>query len=154
MSIQGEGVIAQWHTYFQQQAEAQKSWMQDQARIAGAFSAGTSTTEGPDVPDVDFPNAKAFADLWRTWTGLAANTAADAGQTSSSGYNWLLDPLALSLVGADPASFAIRRMTEGPQLADLGNIERRMARAFELYRPRYLRRADAQLTATSPPPVA
>jgi polyhydroxyalkanoate synthase subunit PhaE len=139
MSTQWDEMAEQWRNVYQEHAESQKNLLESQARLAAAFTAGGSDKTGTSdttsaQPEKDpFPDARAFADLWRNWAALSFNPGLQPGTTAGGGFGNILDPLSLSLIGADQVTSMIRRMTEGPQLADVGNIERRMAQGFELY---------------------
>jgi hypothetical protein len=69
----------------------------------------------------------ALGSVGNSLPGLESTGAANAS------LGRVLDPLSLSLMGGNHVGEALRRMTEGPQLADVGSVERRMARIMELY---------------------
>jgi hypothetical protein len=56
---------------------------------------------------------------------------AGPGKVAGETLGRFMDPMSLMLVGGSQVGETIRRLTEGPRLADLGSIERRMARLME-----------------------
>src|SRR5688500_14670608 len=58
---------------------------------------------------------------------------AGPGKVAGETLGRFLDPMSLALVGGSQVGETIRRLTEGPRFADLGTIERRMARVMELW---------------------
>jgi hypothetical protein len=90
-----------------------------------------------------------MADLWRSWLKLGGSFGSimpgqtmpgqtmlgsgEPGQIAGETLGRFLDPLSLALVGGSQVGETIRRLTEGPRFADLGAIERRMARLMELW---------------------
>jgi hypothetical protein len=57
----------------------------------------------------------------------------EPGRIAGETLGRFLDPVSLALVGGSQVGETIRRLTEGPRFADLGAIERRMARVMELW---------------------
>jgi hypothetical protein len=127
-----------WREMYDQQAELARRWIDSQARLVGDLAgvgvAGT-TGGGGDVT----VEAAAMAELWRSWAALGGSLGrhlpgfTDAAGTAAETLGRLLDPVSLSLVGGSQVGEAIRRMTEGPRFADVGAVERRMARVMELW---------------------
>src|SRR4029450_3250184 len=79
------------------------------------------------------------ADLWRSWLKLGSSFGSampglgEPGKIAGETLGRFLDPVALALVGGSQVGETIRRLTEGPRFADLGAIERRVARLMELW---------------------
>jgi hypothetical protein len=119
---------------YQQQAELAKSWMEGQAKLAGTLASGTGQAEGSQGWGAE---AAALADLWRSWLKLGGSVGGavpglgEPGQIAGETLGRFLDPVSLALVGGSQVGETIRRLTEGPRFADLGAIERRMARLME-----------------------
>lgn len=118
---------------FEQQAELAKSWLDGQSRLAGTLAElGT----GEDGAGED---AAALAELWRSWLalggslGAAMPSMAEPGRIAGETLGRFLDPMSLALVGGSQVGETIRKLTEGPRFADLGAIERRMAKVLELW---------------------
>ena len=65
--------------------------------------------------------------------GLLLSGMADPGKIAGETLGRFLDPMSLALVGGSQVGETIRRLTEGPRFADLGAIERRMAKVLELW---------------------
>ncbi|HSU34682.1 MAG TPA: poly(R)-hydroxyalkanoic acid synthase subunit PhaE [Propionibacteriaceae bacterium] len=78
-----------------------------------------------------------MAELWRSAMALGSSSVGLPGLESTGiaqdTIGRMLDPVSLSLMGGNRVGEAIRRMTEGPRLADVGSIERDMAKVMELY---------------------
>lgn len=120
---------------YEQQTELAKSWLDGQSRLAGtltnAGSAGDGTGPGQE--------AAAMAELWRSWLALGGSLGtampgmAEPGRIAGETLGRFLDPMSLALVGGSQVGETIRKLTEGPRFADLGAIERRMARVLELW---------------------
>ncbi|HSK35512.1 MAG TPA: poly(R)-hydroxyalkanoic acid synthase subunit PhaE, partial [Actinomycetota bacterium] len=110
--------------------------MEGQAKLAGTL-AGTGQGEGQ--AGTWGAEAAAMADLWRSWLKLGSSFGSavpgmgEPGQIAGETLGRFLDPLSLALVGGSQVGETIRRLTEGPRFADLGAIERRMARLMELW---------------------
>jgi polyhydroxyalkanoate synthase subunit PhaE len=73
--------------------------------------------------------ATAMTELWRSWIALSGSLAQAAPPSATAP----LDPVSLSLLGGSHVGQAIRRLTQGPQFADAGTTERRMAKLTELW---------------------
>ena len=122
----------------QQQAELAKSWMEGQAKLAGTLAGSTGQEEGSQGQGWG-AEAAALADLWRSWLKLGGSFGGampglgEPGQIAAETLGRFLDPVSLALVGGSQVGETIRRLTEGPRFADLGAIERRMAKLMELW---------------------
>lgn len=131
---------------YQQQADLAQSWMEGQAKLAGTLA---DTGQGEGQAGAWGAEAAALADLWRSWLKLGSSFGSavpgqmmpgqmmpglgEPGQIAGETLGRFLDPLSLALVGGSQVGETIRRLTEGPRFADLGAIERRMARLMELW---------------------
>lgn len=121
---------------YEQQAELAKSWMEGQAKLASTLAGtGQDGSQGSGWG----AEAAAMADLWRSWLKLGSTIGGampgtgEPGQIAGETLGRFLDPVSLALVGGSQVGETIRRLTEGPRFADLGAIERRMARLMELW---------------------
>ena len=120
-----------WRELYDQQADLARSWVDGQAKLAGTLAAA--------VPgDRAKAEAEAMAELWRSWLTLGGSLGSmpgtgETGRIAGETLGRFLDPMSLALVGGSQVGETIRRLTEGPRLADLGAIERRMARVMELW---------------------
>jgi hypothetical protein len=120
---------------YEQQAELAKSWLDGQSRLAGTL-AEAGTGEDGTGPGQD---TAALAELWRSWLALGGSLGAampgmaEPGEVAGEALGRLLDPMSLALVGGSQVGETIRKLTEGPRFADLGAIERRMAKVLELW---------------------
>ena len=118
---------------FEQQAELAKSWLDGQSRLAGSL---TELGTGEDGTGED---AAALAELWRSWLALGGSLGAampgrtEPGKIAGETLGRFLDPMSLALVGGSQVGETIRKLTEGPRFADLGVLERRMAKVLELW---------------------
>lgn len=126
---------------YQQQADLAKSWMEGQAKLAGTLA---DTGQGEGQAGAWGAEAAAMADLWRSWLKLGSSFGSavpgqmmpgfgESGQIAGETLGRFMDPVSLALVGGSQVGETIRRLTEGPRFADLGAIERRMARLMELW---------------------
>ena len=120
-----------WRELYDQQAELARSWVDGQAKLAGTLAAAV-----PGEPAK--AEAEAMAELWRSWLNLGGSLGSmpgmgEPGRIAGETLGRFLDPMSLALVGGSQVGETIRRLTEGPRLADLGAIERRMARVMELW---------------------
>ena len=126
-----EELTGRWRELYEEQTKVSQMWLDSQAQLAKTL-AGVTDGEG-DPP----ASATALADLWRSGMALGSkgNSLPGLGSTgaASATLSRMLDPVSLSLMGGNQVGEAIRRMTEGPQLADVGSVERRMAQIMELY---------------------
>src|SRR3712207_3360250 len=129
---------------YEQQAELAKSWLDGQSRLAGTF-AKVGTGDDGTGPGQD---AAALAELWRSWLALGGSLGAalpglaEPGKIAGETLGRFLDPMSLALVGGSQVGETIRKLTEGPRFADLGALERRMAKVLELW-PRVQQAARA-----------
>jgi hypothetical protein len=120
---------------YEQQTELAKSWLDGQSRLAGTL-AKAGTGEDGTGPGQE---AAAMAELWRSWlaVGSSLGTAmpgmGEPGKIAGETLGRFLDPMSLALVGGSQVGETIRKLTEGPRFADLGAIERRMAKVMELW---------------------
>jgi polyhydroxyalkanoate synthesis regulator phasin len=106
-------------------------WRDSQAQLAKALS-GLGETPGADPT----ASASAFAEMWRSGMAAGPMLSSLPGLDSTgvgASLGRMLEPLSLSLMGGNQVSEALRGMTEGPRLADVGTVERRMAQVMELY---------------------
>jgi hypothetical protein len=117
---------------YEQQAELARTWLDGQIKLASTLAGAGQGGMGAD--------AAAMAELWRSWLAVGSSLGSAVpgmtgatGQVASETLGRFLDPLSLALVGGSQVGETIRRMTEGPRLADLGAIERRMAKVMELW---------------------
>lgn len=112
-------------------AEVAKGWLEGQTKLASALAGSGSDTD----PVAD---AAAMAEAWRSSMALGGMLTrnlpgAEAGGIANEMLGRMLNPMSMSLVGGNQVGDVIRRMTEGPRLADVGAMERRMAEVMELY---------------------
>jgi polyhydroxyalkanoate synthesis regulator phasin len=120
-----------WRELYGQQADLARSWVDGQAKLAGTLAAA--------VPgDRAKAEAEAMSELWRSWMALGSSFSTmpgtgKPGRIAGETLGRFLDPMSLALVGGSQVGETIRRLTEGPRFADLGAIERRMARVMELW---------------------
>jgi polyhydroxyalkanoate synthesis regulator phasin len=121
---------------YEQQAELAKAWLDGQAQLSGTF-AMAGQNEAPSGMGAD---AAAMAELWRSWLGLGGSLGAtivpgmaEPGRIASDTLGRFLDPLSMVLAGGGQVGETIRKLTEGPRLADLGAIERRMGKVMQLW---------------------
>lgn len=128
-----EDMANRWRDLYGEQAKVAQSWLDSQAKLAGALAGGGVGDGGGNVT----ADAAAMADLWRSGMALASAGVGLPGLEASGIANdtigRMLDPISLSLMGGNRVGEAIRSMTEGPRFADVGSIERGMAGVMELY---------------------
>jgi hypothetical protein len=128
-----DDLTGRWRELYEEQAKVSQMWLDSQAQLAKTL-AGVSDQEGTGTLAA---GATALADLWRSGMALGSVGTNLPGLESTGIANAtlgrMLDPVSLSLMGGNQVGEAIRRMTEGPRLADVGSIERRMAEVMELY---------------------
>jgi hypothetical protein len=126
-------MTARWRDLYNEQAKVAQTWMESQAELASTF-AGLGSSEGQSGLTVD---PAAMAELWKSGMALGSLGNVLPGFEStgigSETLGKMLDPMSLSLMGGNQVGEAIRRLTEGPRLADAGSIERGMAEVMELY---------------------
>lgn len=120
---------------YEQQAEVTKTWFAGQTKLSGAFAEMGEA----DAPTGLAANAAAMAELWRSWMGLGNSLGAtlpglaQPGQVAGETLGRFLDPMSLLMASGSQVGETIRKMTEGPRLADLGAIERRMGKMMQLW---------------------
>lgn len=123
-----------WRELYDSQAEVAKGWMEGQTQLASALlGAGGASGAGDAAAD-----AAAMAEMWRSSLALGGVLTrnlpgAEAGGIANDMIGRMLNPMSMTLVGGNQVGDVIRRMTEGPQLADAGAMERRMAEVMQLY---------------------
>ena len=120
-----------WRELYDQQAVLARSWLDGQAKLAGTLAAAVPGERAK-------AEAEAMTELWRSWLTLGGSLGAmpgigESGKIAGETLGRFLDPLSLALVGGSQVGETIRRLTEGPRFADLGAIERGMARVMELW---------------------
>jgi polyhydroxyalkanoate synthase subunit PhaE len=126
-----DDLTGRWRQLYEEQAKVGQMWFDSQAELAKTLAGASG--QAADTAT----SATALAELWRSGMALGSIGTSLPGLDSTSVANTtlgrMLDPVALSLMGGTHVGEAIRRMTEGPRLADVGSVERRMARVMELY---------------------
>ena len=120
-----------WRELTEAQADATTKWVKAQSQLASAFTDADPTGDPA-------ANAAAMAEMWRSSMALGgtfsqAFPAMEAGGITNDILTRMLNPLSTTLVGGNQVGDVIRRMTEGPRLADAGVLERGMAELMELY---------------------
>ncbi len=119
-----------WRDLYNEQAKVSQTWLESQAELASSL-AGLSPAGGQAV------DPAALAELWKSGMALGSLRDVLPGFEStgigSETLGKMLDPMSLTLMGGNQVGEAIRRLTEGPRLADVGSIERGMAEVMELY---------------------
>jgi polyhydroxyalkanoate synthase subunit PhaE len=133
-SAQWNELSARWRDLYNEQAKVAQQWLDTQTDLATKM-AGTDRADGdPAVPGAD---PAALADLWRTgMASLSLGTVPPGLGVKGVGHETLgkmLDPISMSLMGGNQVGEAIKRLTEGPRLADAGSVERDMAQLMHLY---------------------
>jgi hypothetical protein len=127
-----EEMTRRWRDMYQEHAAlAQKNWLSGQSQFATAL-AGSGVTD-------QAANAASLAELWRSWMtfgdslrGVLPGVPEDA-RPGAGALGPLAESVSLSLASGGEVSEALRRMTDGPLLADVGSSERLMARVTELW---------------------
>ena len=120
---------------YEQQAALTKSWFDGQAKLASTFA---EAGQG-DAAIGSGIDAAAMAELWRSWLGLGGSLGAampglaEPGRIAGETLGRFLDPMSLVLAGGSQVGETIRKLTEGPRLADLGAVERRMGKMMQLW---------------------
>ena len=123
-----EAFARQSRDMLESQAALTRSWLDGQSKLADAMGAAQKEGAG---------SAEAMQELWRSWFSLgsafgqAMPGMAEPGKVAGETLGRMMDPMSLMLVGGSQVGETIRRLTEGPRLADLGSIERRMGRLME-----------------------
>lgn len=125
-----EEMTSRWKDLYNEQAKVAQSWLESQTQLMSTLSGMSGDTAMP-------ADAAAMAELWRSAMALGSSSVGLPGLESTGiaqdTIGRMLDPVSLSLMGGNRVGEAIRRMTEGPRLADVGSIERDMAQVMELY---------------------
>jgi len=126
-----EDMTAKWRELYEEQAKVAAMWRDSQTQLARAMVGMEDTDAG------SAGGAAAFADLWRAGMQMAGADKLPGfepgGGVASAALSRMLEPLSLSLMGGSQVGDLIRTMTEGPRLADVGSMERRIAQVMELY---------------------
>jgi polyhydroxyalkanoate synthesis regulator phasin len=127
-------MTARWRDLYNEQAKVAQTWLESQSELASSL-AGLNPAGGKDTGMTADPAA--LAELWKSGMALGSlGNVLPGFETTGIGSETLgkmLDPMSLSLMGGNQVGEAIRRLTEGPRLADVGSIERGMAEVMELY---------------------
>lgn len=127
-----EELTGRWRELIEEQTKVAQMWRDSQAQLAKAFGGMTNTEAGEPTA-----SATTFAELWGSGMALNPMMSGLPGLESTGAattvLSKMLEPLSLSLMGGNQVSEAIRTMTEGPRLADVGSVERLMARVMERY---------------------
>jgi hypothetical protein len=125
-----EEMTNRWKDLYNEQAKVAQTWLESQTQLMSTLSGMGGETAMP-------ADAAAMAELWRSAMALSSSTVGLPGLESTGiaqdTIGRMLDPVSLSLMGGNRVGEAIRSMTEGPRLADVGSIERDMAKVMELY---------------------
>jgi hypothetical protein len=125
-----EEMTNRWKDLYNEQAKVAQSWLESQTQLASTLSAMGGDGSMP-------ADAAAMAELWRSAMALGSSGIGVPGLEATGIANdtigKMLDPVSMSLMGGNRVGEAIRRMTEGPRFADVGSIERDMAKVMELY---------------------
>jgi hypothetical protein len=117
---------------FERQAELTRSWFEGSGKITADFASAMPNQGGGE-------SMAAMGELWRSWLALNASWSgmmtgkSDPGHTADETLQRFVNPMSQALMGGSQIGETIRRMTEGPRFADLGTIERRMARIMGLW---------------------
>ena len=126
-----EEMSRRWRELTEAQADATSRWIDAQSQLSKTLAgAGTSGDPASD--------AAAMADVWRSSMALGGMLTRSLPGTEGSGFanemmTRMLNPMSTALVGGNQVGDVIRRMTEGPRLADVGGLERQMAELIDLY---------------------
>ncbi len=126
-----EEMSRRWRELTEAQAEATTRWVDAQSQLVKTLAgAGASTDPASD--------AAAMADMWRSSMALGGILTSsvpgmEGGGLASEMLTRMLNPMSTALVGGNQVGDVIRRMTEGPRLADVGGLERQMVELMDLY---------------------
>jgi hypothetical protein len=112
-----------WRELFTSKTELTQSWFEGPWRVKPADDAAAASS---DV-------ITAMTGLWRAWTGISGPYGQHWPPTARGAAGGPIDPVLLPLLGGSHVGQAIRQVTEGPQFADMGSVERRTARLAELW---------------------
>jgi hypothetical protein len=125
-----EEMTNRWKDLYNEQAKVAQSWLETQTQLMSTLSGTSGETAMPG-------DAAAMAELWRSAMALGSSSVGlpslESTGIAQDTIGRMLDPVSLSLMGGNRVGEAIRTMTEGPRLADVGSIERDMAKVMELY---------------------
>jgi polyhydroxyalkanoate synthase subunit PhaE len=126
-----EEMSRRWRELTEAQVDATTRWIDAQSQLAQTLlGAGASGDPASD--------AAAMADLWRSSMALGGTLTRgvpgmEGGGVANEILTRMLNPMSTALVGGNQVGDVIRRMTEGPRLADVGGLERQMAELMDLY---------------------
>jgi hypothetical protein len=126
-----EEMSRRWRELTEAQAEATTRWADAQSQLAKTLAgAGASGDPASD--------AAAMADVWRSSMALGgvltrSVPGMEGGGLANEMLTRMLNPMSTALVGGNQVGDVIRRMTEGPRLADVGGLERQMVELMDLY---------------------
>jgi polyhydroxyalkanoate synthase subunit PhaE len=126
-----EEMSRRWRELTEAQAEATTRWVDAQSQLVKTLTgAGASADPASD--------AAAMADMWRSSMALGGILTSrvpgmEGGGLASEMLTRMLNPISTALVGGNQVGDVIRRMTEGPRLADVGGLERQMVELMDLY---------------------
>lgn len=126
-----EEMSRRWRELTEAQAEATTRWVDAQSQLVKTLAgAGASADPASD--------AAAMADMWRSSMALGGILTSsvpgmEGGGLASEMLTRMLNPMSTALVGGNQVGDVIRRMTEGPRLADVGGLERQMVELMDLY---------------------
>jgi hypothetical protein len=126
-----EEMSRRWRELTEAQAEATTRWVDAQSQLVKTLAgAGASADPASD--------AAAMADMWRSSMALGGILTSrvpgmEGGGLASEMLTRMLNPISTALVGGNQVGDVIRRMTEGPRLADVGGLERQMVELMDLY---------------------
>jgi|KBSSwiStaDraftv2_1062776.scaffolds.fasta_scaffold280632_2 polyhydroxyalkanoate synthase subunit PhaE len=127
-----EEMTRRWREVYQEHAAlAQKNWQDGQTQLATALAGGAMS----DRP----ASTTALAELWRSWTTFGGSLwgsppgVTGEARPGAGALGALPESVSLSLASGGAVSDALRRMGEGPRLADVGASERLMTRVMELW---------------------
>src|SRR5215211_2934899 len=126
-----EEMSRRWRELTEAQAEATTRWVDAQSQLVTTLAgAGASADPASD--------AAAMADMWRSSMALGGILTSsvpgmEGGGLASEMLTRMLNPMSTALVGGNQVGDVIRRMTEGPRLADVGGLERQMVELMDLY---------------------
>ena len=122
---------------YEQQAELARTWLDGQSQAGGHPGRRPARARAADGHGAELrPWPSSGAPGWRSAARSAAMPCPawpSPGQIAGETLGRFLDPMSLALVGGSQVGETIRKLTEGPRLADLGAIERRMGKVMELW---------------------
>jgi polyhydroxyalkanoate synthase subunit PhaE len=126
-----EEMSRRWRELTEAQAEATTRWVDAQSQLVKTL-AGAGASADPAS------EAAAMADMWRSSMALGGILTSrvpgmEGGGLASEMLTRMLNPISTALVGGNQVGDVIRRMTEGPRLADVGGLERQMVELMDLY---------------------